>query len=814
MLLSTNIRRWLRWTVIIGIVVIAGLHLVNAMQLDTTSLKKNSQALIDRAENVRERAIPEYQELVLATLPPNPNNGPFYRFDDNIADATSSESDSAVQQEEGGEFVLNLEFDDDEESVLIAADGGSRIRKDGGFLHVKQAGEDYLINEEALSIPLASISDIIFRTRASEGSRFELMWASEGNESRLRSNRLSLDLIADDEFHTYIVNAQNAFQRGVGFDENISQLAIMPSNADGADIEIDFIRIVSKQWKYQAQKIGASYETVNHDLRRSIHMIPGQRLEYTVEIPEGKPELSFGTASLLNDPQIGLSVDIGSGTETTRIHDSTNFSADEWREQNFDLDEWAGQTVRVAFETTGTGSNVAFISNPTVRSERKRRFNVIMILEDTLRADYLSLQGHHQETSPARTRFMDERGIVFLNAHSQATKTRPSVPSLMTSLYPSATGVWNFADSLSERYLTLAEILRSQGFMTASFIQNDNAGPYAGNHQGFGSLRNNESFGDTTADIFGDEILSWIDDNSDQNFFLYLHAIDPHGPYDPPEPFDQWYHELPEGMRHSKKPLQASRTRDPEWAGNASAEARRLLYEGEIRNNDEFLGQFLEQLEQRGLLEDTVLLFVSDHGEWMGERGLWQHLPPGNRPTIHVPFQLSYPRLFKKPMHIEESVQNVDAMPTILELAEVDASDLLMHGDSLVSLINGSNPDFWQQRVTVSEEPMLMKREDPCACGSLFFGPWQLHSSLQNWPKRLPSTYAKTGIYRFREDGVTPVASYLPDLYVRYLHQKSLSELISANVSTWRKLTEGQEKDIYKMDPDTLEKLRGLGYVN
>jgi len=78
----------------------------------------------------------------------------------------------------------------------------------------------------------------------------------------------------------------------------------------------------------------------------------------------------------------------------------------------------------------------------------------------------------------------------------------------------------------------------------------------------------------------------------------------------------------------------------------------------------------------------------------------------------------------------------------------------------------------------------------------------------------LKSTFIKSGVYRFREDGIRPVVSYLPDLYTRYLRQKTLSDLKSANMMTWRKLTEGQEQDVYKMDPATLEELRGLGYVN
>ena len=65
-----------------------------------------------------------------------------------------------------------------------------------------------------------------------------------------------------------------------------------------------------------------------------------------------------------------------------------------------------------------------------------------------------------------------------------------------------------------------------------------------------------------------------------------------------------------------------------------------------------------------------------------------------------------------------------------------------------------------------------------------------------------------------RWSGTKPVVSFLPDLYTRYLRVKSLSDLTSANIATWRRLTEGEQQNVYKMDPETLEELRGLGYVN
>jgi hypothetical protein len=327
-------------------------------------------------------------------------------------------------------------------------------------------------------------------------------------------------------------------------------------------------------------------------------------------------------------------------------------------------------------------------------------------------------------------------------------------------------------------------------------------------------LREAETIGKSTADVFGERTLAWLDANRDRNFFLYLHSMDPHGAYDPPPPYDRWYREADPDMLVGKEDLPNADAIDPEWADTPSAEARRLLYDGEILHNDAVVGRFVNELDKRGVLDDTLLIFVSDHGEWMGEGGHWEHHPPGNRPVIHVPLMVVYPKLFETPGRIEESVQLVDVMPTILDLAEVDDSDLLMHGDSLVALMQGTDPARWTKRVTLSEEPTAMDRSDPCACGSLFFDEWQLHGSARGWPRRLKSEFVKSAVYRFREDGIVPVTSFLPDLSVRILRARALSRIQSANIALWRTLTEGEAGDIYEMDPDTLEELRGLGYVN
>jgi arylsulfatase len=789
------------------------------MRIDSAELLDNGQALVRTAERAAELARPEYQELALATLPPSPNSGPFFRFDDNYLSGTVARSASSADGSEHREFLLRWEFEGDER-LPVASIGQSSIELRDGLLVVNQVGSDQLRNEAPLSIPLSDIGDVVVRAKADRGNRFLVSWAVQGREELLSRNNVSLDLIGDGDFHTYIVDAQHAFQRSSEGDAMISTLAIVPSNESGATVEIDYIRVTSKLWKYWQAHTGFNYETIGDEMRSVLYMVPTQRLGFSLDVPQDKPVLSFGTAVLTDRFPLEVSVSIVADGTTSPLLREASPSAQRWSDLQYDLSPWAGQSVEVAFEVDGSESNVLFLSSPLIRSAARQRFNVILIVEDALRADHLSAYGYDRETSPAKERFVEERNaVVFLNAHSQATQTRPSVPSLMTALYPSATGVWDFSHMLSERYLTLAEILRAQGFATASFIQNPNAGPMAGLHQGFDRLVAFDPAQESTEAILGERVLDWLDERAAENFFVYLHIKDPHGVYDPPAPFDEESRAFAAAVNPAGSSVSRSYL-DPSWLENPTAESRGLLYDAEIRHNDAVIEAFLERLGERGLLENTLLIFTADHGEWMGEDGYWDHHPPGKMPVIHVPLVMAHPQLTDHTQRISETVQLIDVMPTILELAGVDSERLLMHGDSLIGLVRGLEPEHWRDRVTLSEEPGLMTRDEPCVCGSVFFRDWQLHGSAYGVSERFNALqesvvpFLQTSVVRFRDDGLSPVARFIPDANTRRLRHRLLSETLSANLELWRKITAGEADEQYRMDPETLERLRGLGYVN
>jgi arylsulfatase A-like enzyme len=798
------------------VVLLLGLHAYNFVRLDAGQLAASVEPVLDRARALSELARPEYQDLALARLAPNPHNGYFYRFDDNLhqAKVVGAQPNAFVAEDV---VIASFEFDDPGAKELVAAEGGAAPLVEQGMLRfLDHNGEDYLTNARSLAIPTNDVGDILIRARANRKGWITLAWSREERPTRIWRTRVDTSLLGDGTFHTYVINGRNVLRRGLGPDEKLIRLFLRPTNVAGSDVEIDFIRFLSKDSAYLSPN-GVDYETLGGEMRQVLYLRPDQTLDWQLEVPTRNPVLEFGNGVVLDNRPVSFELAIVTQEMNEILHAETIASADRWHDFGLDLARWAGQSVTVRFRVAGVG-NVGLWASPLLHSTPRKPFNVIIVLEDALRADYLSTYGYELETSPYKTALMRDRGIQFDWAFSQATKTRASVPSLMTSLYPTATGVWHPGDMLSSRYLTIAEIMRAQGFVTASFLQNANAGPHVGAHQGFSELLEERIMGQATEEIIGQRLHSWLERHRAQNIFLYLHVIDPHGPYDPPAPFDGWYRET----AGTGTPVTWRNDQDPRAIQQPTIEGRQRRYAGEIRHNDHVLTSLIRTLEELGIREDTLLIFLADHGEYMGENGEWGHQPPGLMPVIRVPLMMIYPSRFKEPKRIAEVVQLVDVMPTVLELAGVDRTELLLQGDSLVSLIEGAEPQHWRDRLAISEEPHIMQKRRPCSCASLLFRDWHVISSTGLWPPNrtdpiLPGiqTFIKTHVYRFRDDPKeqVPALSFLPDLYVRWLANDTVSELREVNQTTWRKLSEGEDVDL-QVDPETLEHLRGLGYVN
>jgi arylsulfatase len=773
-------------------------------------------ALVKRAIAVRDAARPEYQRDVLAALPENPDVGPVVRLDDRIAEARIIEEPVRTDAYSGYENVFALEFDSAE---LTTAPGGEMpVQVREGVLVVTQAQDAYLRNAQPVAIVTDDVGEVVIRARARKGKNFTLAWNPHADPVRPLQYRLQIPMIADGEFHNYFVNARSALRRGLEEGGNqIHFLAVQPSDVVGDEVEIDFIRFLSTRSRYMRKPRDVLYETIAGEMRPVVSMLPRQTLEFSAHVPAEEPRLSFGTAVIGVGSRIDFIVQVVSDGKTTELHRQSVDAPGAWHDASYDLRAWAGRDVALRIGVDGQVGSVGLWSSPTIYGRPKQPFRVMVFLEDAERADHLSLYGYDKPTSPFKEELLRDKGAVFMRARSQDNVTRASVPSMMTSLLPSVTGVWSFADMLRPEFLTLAEVMRQQGFATASFVQNSNAGPAAGLHQGFDVTADLVSLHGPQTLLEGEPLWNWLRSHKDRNSFVYLHIADPHGPYDPPPPYDAPFRAL----TSTEAVQERIESVDPEWVHSPTREGRITLYDGEIRHNDEVLRRFFARLRSEGLFDDTLFVFVADHGEHFGEHGVWTHRPPGHVQVTGVPLVLMHPQKIPKPLRITEPVQLLDVMPTVLEFAGVDASGLAMQGDSLAGLVAGKDAEFWRNRVVASEEVTMRdkvktgRNRGLRVSGSLFYRDWHFIASRTFWPQRgyWPESL-RLKVFNVTSDPQErdALARFLPDAYLRYKYTVGLNRLQSISEEAGRLFRSSNEQD-FQFDPDTLEHLKALGYV-
>jgi arylsulfatase A-like enzyme len=806
----TGSKRWggcgLLWVFVsIGM---AGCTDSGPQRADVAAFEESAQRTRARLAALRALAPGFEQDAALSALEPNRHNAPYYRFDERIGTARI---EGAATPAPPPPRSLSFEFSDDDPIPLVPRDEGA-TEVQNGVIKLTHAKNGYLISGGELAIPRDEIGAIEIRLKVQTGTVAELSWSrlllDEWDWSRERAiGTVRIDTIPDGRFHRYRIDAASALRQPAGMGDTVRTIFLRASDVSGDEVELDYVRFIPKREKYAALPCGRTYETIGAETRQALFCNTSLTARYNVLVPQTTPRLRFGVGVLSLKAPVRFLITVVVNGREKRIYGRTVLSTEEWEDAQLNLSRWAGREVELLFEVESEKDNVAFWSNPVLFGLPEKRFNIVLVLEDTLRADHLSTYRHIRETSPVKDALV-RRGMVFERAFSQATKTRPSCPSLMTALYPTATGVWSLHERLDDRYLTLAEVLRSQGFATAAFVQNPNAGLAAGLHQGFGHFQDARSLGKRPRELYTGPALDWLESHSDRNVFVYLHAVDPHGKYDPPRPFDRWYRQLGPGATPVEPDTRRyRRLLDPPWLKTPTVEGRQLLYDGEILQNDYYFKALLEKLRRLGLLDDTLIVFVSDHGEHLGEHGVWGHKAPGFVQVLHVPLLMAYPRQLTTGRRIAQPVQLVDVMPTILEVAGIDTSGLLVHGESLLPLVRGETPEYWDDRIILSEEVMRYGgRDDSALWGSIFFRNWHVLRS-----KPLEDTL----IFDYVADPGEgePLAGGFRRNRIERPAADLLQEIKETDIAIWRTITRGGGEQAIQYDPDAQKQLRSLGYI-
>jgi arylsulfatase A-like enzyme len=324
---------------------------------------------------------------------------------------------------------------------------------------------------------------------------------------------------------------------------------------------------------------------------------------------------------------------------------------------------------------------------------REEPLNVIIIGVDTLRPDHLGCYGYGRDTSPAVDR-LAAGGVLFENVISQSPWTSPSFASVLTSLYPTQTGLVSVGTSMRDAFPTLGTLLKAEGYATGAIINATVMKPEFGMDRGFDYYYTTPREG-RIADGTTRDALAWIDSVHGQPFFLFAHYYDPHEPYAPPSPYDAFFEEdysgsigsafvlhdhFPDVKGMNFEPLRS--LTDEDW------DHIRTLYDGEIRFTDEAVRDLMKGLEERGLHENTLVVFLSDHGEEFFEHEGFGHGHTLYGEVIRVPLVLWYPRTLPAGERVESQVRLIDVMPTVLDILGIGNEDH-MEGVSLLPLVDG-----------------------------------------------------------------------------------------------------------------------------
>jgi arylsulfatase A-like enzyme len=372
----------------------------------------------------------------------------------------------------------------------------------------------------------------------------------------------------------------------------------------------------------------------------------------------------------------------------------------------------AGLTGEVLLRTDSSGYR------GPVTAEGAGVVNVLVIVWDTVRAESLSLYGHERATTPRLDRLAAE-SVVFDRAFSASPWTLPGHATLFTGRLPHELSA-SWFQRLDDAQPTLAEVFRLAGHATGGFVANHNYTAYdSGLARGFdvyrdyrlslGQLIRSSAFTQTSSgarmirarsleelwgglreanwsppqkrdsdrkhsDELNQQFLAWVEGLGGRPFFGFINYFDAHeGYWSPPE----FRERFPRGLEGG--------------------------YESAIAYQDDRVGLLLDELQRRGILDNTIVVITSDHGELLGEHGLFGHAKALYVPLLHVPLMVRYPAEAPQGRRVSTAVSLRDVGATILDLA----------GLRLSSPIGGASlRHTWGGESTVEPQPLLAEVEE------------------------------------------------------------------------------------------------------
>lgn len=349
--------------------------------------------------------------------------------------------------------------------------------------------------------------------------------------------------------------------------------------------------------------------------------------------------------------------------------------------------------------------------------------NVLLIVLDTVRASSLSLYGYNRPTTPNLEQWA-KTGVLFDRAISTSPWTLPSHGSMFTGRYPHELGA-GWLNPIDAIHPTLAEALSRRGYVTAGFVANTlYCSQEFGLSRGFSHYEDypvtvgqtylstrlgrklvddlkikeffgtHENFGRKSAEQVNRDFLRWLSrDQNQKPFFAFLNYYDAHQPYLPPKNF---------ALKFSpKRPWGHARSKEIETLSLEEIMELKDAYDGSIAYLDHQLGLLFAELQKRDLLDNTLIIVTSDHGEQFGEHDLTLHGNSLYLPLLHVPLMILFPSYVPKGEIIRKSVSLRDLPATV--------ADVIGLGDE-INFPGTSLARYWDiasTGVKPNDEPLL-----------------------------------------------------------------------------------------------------------
>jgi arylsulfatase len=332
------------------------------------------------------------------------------------------------------------------------------------------------------------------------------------------------------------------------------------------------------------------------------------------------------------------------------------------------------------------------------RAPSERPPNVLLISIDTLSREHLSAYGYSQETTPVLDRLAAE-GAMFTDAVSTTNWTLPAQLSAMSGLSPAAHRVQDKPDSLPRSVRMLAESFREQGAATAAFVSHIYLDRRYGFDRGFDEFDNAQ---DQKAVEVTRKAAEWLARHGDDRFFLFVHYFDPHWKLEPPRPFQERF--APAGVDLDRGEFEFLFPHfDPRNPMSAETlEQVTGLYDAEVSFTDYSVGLLIDYLEGAGVLDDTIVVVFSDHGEEIGEHGAFGHGTHLYDEIVGIPLIVRYPARIPGGTVVRTPSALTDIPATILALAGIDPPEqFLEEGSALIP--RKGQPHALADRVRVVE---------------------------------------------------------------------------------------------------------------